>query len=147
LRVSFPVPDTAQNEHGKELCVIQVYRFNTGSCGGCDLEVIAALAAAADIDWAATPHEADVLLLTGPLTTDTKKAFMALLQELDHRAPIIAVGRCAIDGHPFGRGGVAVIPNLTVHLSLDGCPPTPVQIVEAIRTIAVDREDGAAGER
>jgi Ni,Fe-hydrogenase III small subunit len=127
--------------------VIQVYRFNTGSCGGCDLEVIAALAAAADIDWAATPREADVVLLTGPLTPGAKKAFMALLQELDHRAPVFAVGRCAIDGHPFGRGGVAVIPNLTVHLSLDGCPPTPVQIAEAIRTIAGDREAGVAGER
>ena len=127
--------------------MIQVYRFNTGSCGGCDLEVIAAIAAAADIGWAATPREADVVLLTGPLTPGAKKAFMALLQELEHRVPVIAVGRCAIDGHPFGRGGVAVIPNLTVHLSLDGCPPTPVQIVEAIRTIAVDREDGAAGEQ
>ncbi|MGQ9548566.1 MAG: NADH:ubiquinone oxidoreductase [Roseiflexus sp.] len=118
--------------------MILVYRFNTGSCGGCDLEVTAAIAATDDIDWAATPYEADVLLLTGPLTASTKTAFMALLRELENRAPIIAVGRCAIDGRPFGRGGIAAVPTLTAHLSLDGCPPTPAQIVEAIRAIAGD---------
>ncbi len=124
------------NRHRKEQRVIRVYRFNTGSCGGCDLEITAAIAAAADIDWATTPCEADVLLLTGPLTPGTRTAFMALLQELGHRALICAIGRCAIDGYPFGRGGVAVVPNLKVDVALNGCPPTPAQIIEAIRTIA-----------
>ncbi len=118
--------------------IIQVYRFNTGSCGGCDLEVIAAVGDAADIAWAATPHEADVLLITGPLTHSAKAALVALMQESEHRAPILAVGRCAIDGHPFGRGGLAGAPGLTVRLMLDGCPPEYARIIDAIRDVARD---------
>jgi Ni,Fe-hydrogenase III small subunit len=116
--------------------IIQVYRFNTGSCGGCDLEIIAAVGDAADIAWATTPHEADVLLITGPLTNSAKAALVALMQELADRAPRLAVGRCAIDGHPLGRGGFATAPGLTMHASLDGCPPDQARIIEAIRDVA-----------
>lgn len=116
--------------------IIRVYRFNTGSCGGCDLEIMAALSDIADITWAAAPQEADVMLITGPLTVGAKAALMALVRESGNQAPILAIGRCAIDGHPFGRGGVASAAGLTVHSSLDGCPPTLSQIVEAIRRAA-----------
>lgn len=116
--------------------IIRIYRFNTGSCGGCDLEVIAAVGDAADIVWAATPEEADALLITGPLTHGAKAALVALMQELEDRAPLLAVGRCAIDGHPFGRGGLASATGLTMRFSLDGCPPDHARIIEAIRDVA-----------
>ncbi|MCS6842624.1 MAG: NADH:ubiquinone oxidoreductase [Roseiflexus sp.] len=115
---------------------IQVYRFNTGSCGGCDLEIGAAISAVTDIGWAATPQEANVLLITGPLTPGAKAALVALMRDSGNHAPILAVGRCAIDGRPFGRGGVTGTSELIVHSSLDGCPPTPSQIIEAIRRVA-----------
>lgn len=100
--------------------------------------MIAAIGDAADIAWAATPHEADVLLITGPLTHSAKAALVALMQESEDRAPILAVGRCAIDGHPFGRGGLAGAPGLTVRLTLDGCPPEYARIIDAIRDVARD---------
>lgn len=115
---------------------IQVYRFNTGSCGGCDLEIIAAIAAADDIAWAATPQEADVLLVTGPLTYSIKGVLAAHVQGLS-QIPVLIVGRCAIDGHPFGRGGVASVAELTVQRSLDGCPPNGAQILAAVRDLAL----------
>jgi Ni,Fe-hydrogenase III small subunit len=116
--------------------IIQVYRFNTGSCGGCDLEIIAAIDDATDIVWATTPQEADVLLITGPLTHSARAMLISFMQELEDRTLLLAVGRCAIDGHPFGRGGVAGAAGLTVQSSLDGCPPTPAQIAGAIRRVA-----------
>lgn len=116
--------------------MIRVYRFNTGSCGGCDLEIIAAVSNTADIVWAASPQEADVLLVTGPLTHSAKASLTTLMQEVEDHAPLLAVGRCAIDGHPFGRGGFGNAAGLTAQASLDGCPPGHARIIEAIRAIA-----------
>ena len=113
--------------------MIKLYRINTGSCGGCDLEIAAAVAANADLVWAGGPADADVLLLTGPLTTGSRSAFMALWRELGGRVPLLAIGRCAIDGHPFGHGGLAEAPEVAARLKLDGCPPNPRAIAEAIR--------------
>lgn len=118
--------------------MIQVYRINTGSCGGCDVEIAAAVAASADLAWAEAPELADVLLLTGPLTPGSRPAFQALYDELGARVPLLAVGRCAIDGHPFGRGGVAENPGLGAR-TLDGCPPGPGAIAEAIRRVLAER--------
>lgn len=115
--------------------MIKVYRINTGSCGGCDAEIAAAVASDAGLAWAEGPDRADLLLLTGPLTGASRPAFLALWQELAGRVPLLAIGRCAIDGHPFGRGGLAELPELSAR-KLDGCPPSPGAIVEAIRQAA-----------
>ena len=118
--------------------MIKVYRINTGSCGGCDAEIEAAVAGAATLAWADSPAAADVLLLTGPLTPPAREAFQALWQRLGGYIRLLAVGRCAIDGHPFGRGGAADLPGLGAR-TLDGCPPTPEAIVEAIGRLAAEQ--------
>lgn len=113
--------------------MVKVYRVNTGSCGGCDAEVVAAVTLSADVVWADSPGAADVLLLIGPLTSGCRAAFLHLWGEVGGRVPLVAVGRCAIDGHPFGRGGLAEMPEISAQVKLDGCPPEPRAIVEAIR--------------
>jgi Ni,Fe-hydrogenase III small subunit len=115
--------------------MIKVYRVNTGSCGGCDVEIEAAVASSADLAWAEMPGSADVLLLTGPLTSGSRPVFLALWSDLEGRVPLLAIGRCAIDGHPFGRGGIAEVPEVAA-LTLDGCPPPPHAIAAAIRRAA-----------
>jgi Ni,Fe-hydrogenase III small subunit len=115
--------------------MIKVYRVNTGSCGGCDVEIEAAVASSADLAWAETPGSADVLLLTGPLTSSSRPVFLAIWNGLSGRVPLLAIGRCAIDGHPFGRGGMAELPEVAA-LTLDGCPPSPHAIARAIRDAA-----------
>lgn len=114
--------------------MIKVYRVNTGSCGGSDAEIEAAVALSKDLIWAEDPFSADALLLTGPLTSGSRPAFMALWRELGEHVPLIAVGRCAIDGHPFGRGGLAEAPEITARIKIDGCPPEPQQIIDGIRS-------------
>jgi Ni,Fe-hydrogenase III small subunit len=118
--------------------MIKVYRINTGSCGGCDVEIGAAVAASAELAWAEQPYDADLLLLTGPLTSGSRAAFLALWDELGGQVPLVAIGRCAIDGHPFGRGGLAEAPAITARLKLDGCPPDPQAIADALRRAAGD---------
>jgi Ni,Fe-hydrogenase III small subunit len=112
--------------------MIKLYRVNTGSCGGCDQEIGVAVAEAHDLTWSASPHEADALLLTGPITLGSRAAFVRFLRDVGPQ-PLLAIGRCAIDGHPFGRGGVQELSNITVQLKLDGCPPEPAEIAAAIR--------------
>src|SRR5262245_9067956 len=126
--------------------MIRVFRINTGSCGGCDVEIEAAVAGRPELAWADSPERADALLLTGPLTASSRPAFLALWNELGRRIPLLAVGRCAIDGHPFGRGGVAELPQVGARL-VEGCPPAPHAIVEAIkRLMAGDKETRRGGE-
>ncbi|MCU0493608.1 MAG: NADH:ubiquinone oxidoreductase [Chloroflexaceae bacterium] len=112
--------------------MIKLYPINTGSCGGCDVEIRAAVCASADMTWVDTPQEADALVLTGPLTAPSRPALLALLQETGN-TPLLAIGRCAIDGFPFGKGGVKDMPQLKVRIQLEGCPPTTEEITEAIR--------------
>jgi Ni,Fe-hydrogenase III small subunit len=118
--------------------MIKIFRVNTGSCGGCDIEIGAAVASGA-LTLAASPYDADVLLLTGPLMPAVRPAFLSLWRELEGRVPLVAVGRCAIDGHPFGRGGLAEHPQIQARLKLDGCPPAPGEIAEAIRAALRER--------
>lgn len=123
------------------MATIKIFRVNTGSCGGCDVEIAAALEEYADLAWAETPAQADLLLLTGPLTVSARPAFQALYDALGGHVPVLAVGRCAIDGHPFGRGGIAELPAIHAR-TLDGCPPTPEAIADAVRQLVT--EGGAA---
>lgn len=111
---------------------IRIYRMNTGSCGGCDLEIAAAVASGA-LEWSSGPADADALLLTGPLLPINRPAFEAARRAARPGAPLVAVGRCAIDGRPFGRGGLTEHPDIEVAVKLDGCPPGPEAIAEAVR--------------
>lgn len=113
--------------------MIRVYRVNTGSCGGCDLEITAAIVGSSEIGWASSPATADVLLLTGPLTMGSRAQFLELWRSLGNHVPLVAIGRCAINGHPFGRGGLADLLDVQATLTLDGCPPEPKAITDAIR--------------
>jgi Ni,Fe-hydrogenase III small subunit len=113
--------------------MIKVYRINTGSCGACDLEIAAAVATSSDLAWADSPATADAVLLTGPLTVGSRAPFMAQWRALGAKVILLAVGRCAIDGHPFGRGGLAEALDVQATLTVDGCPPEPKAIAEAIR--------------
>lgn len=113
--------------------MIKLFRINTGSSGACDAEIESAVFLNRDFAWAADPFEADLLLLTGPLTVASKPAFLAVWKGLSGVTPLLAVGRSAIDGHPYGRGGLAENPTIAATAKLDGDPPTPEAIATAIR--------------
>jgi membrane-bound hydrogenase subunit mbhJ len=115
--------------------MIKVFRVNTGSCGGCDLEIAALLANEADFAPADTVQNADIVLLTGPITMAIRPFFQALLAEIGS-IPLVAVGACAIDGHPFGRGGSAALPDATVAARISGCPPESAAIADVLRQVA-----------
>ena len=113
--------------------MINLFRINTGSCGACDAEIESAVHLNPDFAFVSDPFEADCILLTGALTPLSKPAFLSIWQALAGATPLIAVGRCAIDGYPFGRGGLAENPDIVATAKVDGCPPLPEAIARAIR--------------
>jgi|GEM_PF-705772 len=112
---------------------IRVFHICAADCGACAAEVWAAVEGSPDLSWAPTPQSADVVVLTGAIPTPIRSAIQNVhAQLLADQLPLIVVGRCAIDGHPFAKGGVAALPEIAVRRKVDGCPPQPSAIVEAV---------------
>jgi Ni,Fe-hydrogenase III small subunit len=126
---------------GRALCIRHV---DAGSCNGCELEIQALNNPYYNIEgvgikFVASPRHADLLLVTGPVSVNMEEALKRTFDAVPDPKIVIAVGDCGACGGIFGksyasRGAVAdVIP---VNLSVKGCPPTPVAILQAIlRTI------------
>jgi Ni,Fe-hydrogenase III small subunit len=112
---------------------VRVFHVSAGDCGACAGEVWAAVEGSAELCWAATPQSADIIVLTGSVPAAVRNAVQSLYSALvQGRLPLVAVGRCAIDGYPFGKGGVASLPELTVQRKVDGCPPLVDLVTETL---------------
>ncbi len=112
---------------------VRVFHLGAGDCGACAAEVWAAVEGSSDLCWAATPQSADVIALTGSIPAPSRNALLAVYAaQVKDRLPLVAVGRCAIDGHPFGKGGIAALPEIEARRKVDGCPPLVDGVIEAL---------------
>jgi Ni,Fe-hydrogenase III small subunit len=125
---------------GKFSRSFNIREVDTGSCGACEAEIIAANNPIYDIsrfgvNFVASPRHADALLVTGPVS---KNMLLALKKTYDAMpAPkfVISCGNCAKDGWYFKdsyyvEGGVSKV--LPVDAYVPGCPPKPIEIVKAL---------------
>ncbi len=114
-----------------------VYHLNTGSCNGCDIEIIAALTPRYDaervgVKLVGSPKLADILLVTGPVTRQMEKRVKNIYDQVPNPKAVVCVGVCGstsgvFDGAYSIVGGVdKVIP---VDIYVTGCPPRPEAIV------------------
>lgn len=126
-----------RNLLGRALCIRNV---DAGSCNGCELEINALNNPYYNLEgfgikFVASPRHADLLLVTGPVSVNMVEALQRTYDAVPDPKLVIAVGDCGACGGVFGanyanRGAVAnVIP---VHLTISGCPPYPVDILEGI---------------
>ncbi|MDE2377702.1 NADH-quinone oxidoreductase subunit NuoB [Bradyrhizobium sp.] len=131
------VDRAAQAKLGRSLAIRQV---DAGSCNGCELEIHALSNAFYDIErfglrFVASPRHADVLLVTGPVTTNMREALLRTFNATPDPKWVVAVGGCAVDGGIFKGsyacvGGVAdVVP---VDLHIKGCPPSPTDLLKGL---------------
>lgn len=129
------VNQVAKIKLGRSLSVREV---DAGSCNGCELEIHAMNNAIYDLErfgihFVASPRHADVLLVTGPVTTNMKEGLIRTYNATPDPKWVVAVGNCAFNAGVFAGsyavvGGVSdVIP---VDLHIKGCPPTPMQLLE-----------------
>lgn len=89
----------------------------------------------------ATPRQADILLVAGPLSDAMRKPLREVYEAMPEPKRVIAMGVCATSGGVFGTsfasaGGVGRC--VPVDVVIPGCPPPPLAILHGI-LLAVDR--------
>ena len=117
--------------------------FNTGSCNGCDIELVASLSPRFDLErfgilQKGSPRHADVLVATGPVTRQAKNRLLRIYEQMPSPKSVIAIGSCATSGAPFNGsynvyGGVDHVIPVDVYVS--GCPPKPEAIIHGLLTL------------
>jgi len=127
-----------------------ILHFNSGSCNGCDIEIVAALMPRYDVErfgiqLKATPRHADVLVVTGPVTRLQADRLRRIYEQMPEPKFVVAAGACACSGGVF-RGlyncldGVdSVIP---VNAYIPGCAVRPDAVIDGIaKLLSVLRND------
>jgi Ni,Fe-hydrogenase III small subunit len=148
------VERAARRRLGRTLAIREV---DAGSCNACELEIHALNNIFYDLErfgirFVASPRHADVLLVTGPVTTNMREA----LERTYHATPdpkwVVAVGDCARDGGAFAGsyacvGGVSSVVPVDLHIA--GCPPSPTALLQGLIALLeiVDRESTPRAEQ
>ena len=126
-----------------------LFHVNTGSCNGCDIEIVAALTPRYDVErfgcvLVGSPRHADVILVTGPVTRQMFSRLMNVYRQVPEPKAVVVVGSCATSGVPFAGSYVIEGPvdlDIPVDVYVIGCPPRPEAIVKGIVT-AIKRKFG-----
>ncbi len=130
--IALPKPD-----RGRSLAVRHV---DCGSCNGCEHELILASSPYTDlqrfgIGIVASPRHADVLLVTGPVTTRMRTPLLTAYAAMPEPRRIVALGDCALGRGVLGSPDEIVGPVedvLPLDLRIPGCPPPPDAIAAAL---------------
>lgn len=129
---------------GRSLAIRQV---DAGSCNGCELEIQALSNPYYDLErfgirFVASPRHADLLLVTGPVTRNMRVALERVHAATPAPKWVVASGDCAAGCGVFADsyacvGSVARI--LPVDLTLRGCPPPPLALIQALGVLMARR--------
>ncbi|HZO96942.1 MAG TPA: hypothetical protein VFB42_06185 [Gaiellaceae bacterium] len=131
-RLALAAPD-----RGRSLALRHV---DAGSCNGCEHELTLASGPHYDLQRfglgiVASPRHADVLLVTGAVTTRMHEPLLAAYRAMPEPRRVAALGDCALGCGLLGAAAELVGPVeavLPVDLRIPGCPPTPAEIAEAL---------------
>jgi membrane-bound hydrogenase subunit mbhJ len=117
-----------------------VFHVNTGSCNGCDIEILAALTPRYDVErfgikLVGSPRHADALLVTGPVTRDMVDKVKRFYEQVPDPKVVIVIGSCGISGGVFHESYNLVGPVdkvIPVDVYVPGCPPRPEAIIDGV---------------
>jgi Ni,Fe-hydrogenase III small subunit len=133
--LALPRPD-----RGRSLAIRHV---DAGSCNGCEHELTLVVGPHYDLQRfglsvVASPRHADVLLVTGTVTTRMREALLVAYHAMPEPRRVAALGNCALGIDILGTPDSLVGPVsdvLPVDLIIPGCPPTPDQIAHAMLSL------------
>ena len=129
---------------------IWAVHFNSGSCNGCDIEILATLTPRYDVErfgikLEGSPRHADVLIVTGPVTRQARERLLRTYAQMPEPKYVISVGSCSISGGVFQgcyNVGGSVDEVIPVDVFIPGCPPRPEAIVDGIIQLLTHLRDG-----
>jgi len=116
---------------------------DAGSCNGCEHELTLTSSPYVDLQRfglgvVASPRHADVLLVTGAVTTRMHEPLLVAYRAMPEPRRVVALGDCALGCNLLGLAAELVGPVeeiLPVDLRIPGCPPTPDAIAAALLTL------------
>jgi len=131
-----------------------VIHFNSGSCNGCDIEILATLTPRYDVErfgikLRGSPRHADVLICTGPVTRQARDGLLRTYEQMPDPKFVVAVGSCGISGGVF-QGCYNVVGEIDEVIPVDayipGCPPRPEAIIDGIVKLLAHIQNGTRPE-
>jgi Ni,Fe-hydrogenase III small subunit len=136
--LAFPRP-----ERGRSLAIRHV---DAGSCNGCEHELTMLAAPQYDLGRfglgvVASPRHADILLVTGAVTTRMREPLLAAYNAMPEPRRVAALGDCALARNVLAADEELAGPLetlLPVDVRIPGCPPTP-EVIAAALLAAIDR--------
>ncbi|MFM8322878.1 MAG: NADH-quinone oxidoreductase subunit B family protein [Chloroflexota bacterium] len=114
--------------------------YNSGSCNGCDIEILATLTPRYDLErlgvkLQGSPRHADVLICTGPVTRQSRERLLRIYEQMPNPKFVVAVGSCAASGGVF-HGCYNIVGQIDevipVNAYIPGCPPRPEAIIDGV---------------
>jgi len=121
-----------------------LFHMNSGSCNGCDIELIASLTPRYDAEQLGvrlegSPRHADILCITGPVTHNSVQAIKTVYGQVYGPKAVVAIGSCPATTNVFIDSRTVDGP-LNKHIPVDvfvpGCPPRPDAIIVGIAKAA-----------
>jgi membrane-bound hydrogenase subunit mbhJ len=118
--------------------------MNSGSCNGCDIELVASLTPRFDAEQLGvrlegSPRHADILCITGPVTRNSVNAIKTVYGQVGAPKAVVAIGSCPASTNVFIDSRVLDGP-LNRHIPVDvfvpGCPPRPDAILLGVAQAA-----------
>ena len=119
---------------------LAIRHVDAGSCNACELELHALVNPYYNIEglgirFVASPRHADMLLVTGPVTTHMMTAVQRTYDAVPAPKLVVAAGACACNGGIYGESyaTIGALRNmLPVDVEIEGCPPTPTMLLQGI---------------
>lgn len=117
-----------------------VFHLNTGSCNGCDIEIVAGLTPRYDLErfgikLVGSPRHADVLLVTGPVTHKMAVRAKRVYEQTPDPKAVIVVGTCGTSGGVF-YDSYNLLGSIDKFIPVDvyvpGCPVRPEAVINGV---------------
>ena len=117
-----------------------LYHINSGSCNGCDIELVSVLTPRFDAErlgfkLVGSPRHADIVVVTGPVTKQSLPRVLRAISQVPEPRCIVTMGSCPQSGNVFKESySIAGPLSKYVHVDVDvaGCAPRPQAVIDGL---------------